>query len=470
MRTENPGTPLHICHLTVLNPVQHSRIYEKEAISQRAAGFKVTVVGQGDAGKRVDAAGIELVGFPGFGRLSWGRFRSRKRILQAAKEIRADVYQVHTPELLDVAEELKQELPGSRIIYDMHEDYYLNLRFGGYISPILKGRLSNFVRKKEIRAAAWLDGVFYAEKCFRGILPIHPDKSITVENKFKAPPGWPSPGWESGRRASPENPMQLVFTGTVAENWGIMRSLELVRELNQHHPTGLKVIGQIHDADLGQQIQEFVTENQLEKRVNLQIGKTYVPHVELLETIRKNHVGTAFYQLRENLKDRIPTKFYEHMALQRPLLFTDNPAWNKLNDRIGFGMPVKFPLADGQVKAIADRIAEGWEIPPINKKEWSWESEEKEDDWFPEKMGRREGMKQIFNWLFGGVKAKGFWLWMMVIAVGKVGYWVVFGTGVEPDSIGYLNLEVGIYHPIGYEAIAGSLSLPKRRSLGIAVF
>lgn len=57
---------------------------------------------------------------------------------------------------------------------------------------------------------------------------------------------------------------------------------------------------------------------------------------------------------------------------------------------------------------------------------------------------------------FSFLKDPQFWWVAGVIFLGKLVYWLVLGTSLEPDSIGYLNLEVGIYHPVGYEVVAGS--------------
>lgn len=380
MRSENPGEPLHICHLTVLNPARHSRIYEKEAISQAEAGFRVTVIGQEspqkESGPSTDSSDksapqVTIRTFPAFNRLSLKRWQIRKTLFKLALEVQADVYQIHTPELLAVGKKLKDAVKGCRVVYDMHEDYYLNLRYGGYISALIRAPLANWVRKQEKKAGKWLDGVFYAELCFQSILSL-PYASITVENKFKAPPGWT----HSSENKQSKVP-RMVFTGTIAENWGILQALDLVKRLNDHTPVEFEIVGQLHDEALGQKIHRFIKENGLSERVVCSFSEKYRPHSELLNTMQNGHTGTALYVLRENLKDRIPTKFYEHMAVGRPILFTDNPSWNALNDRLGFGIAVRFPLEEGQVQRITAHLQGKWESNSIDPEEWSWQSEEK---------------------------------------------------------------------------------------------
>ena len=49
------------------------------------------------------------------------------------------------------------------------------------------------------------------------------------------------------------------------------------------------------------------------------------------------------------------------------------------------------------------------------------------------------------------------WPLIAVIFAGKLLYWLILGTGLEPDSIGYIDLQIGVLHPPGYEALAGGL-------------
>ena len=368
MQTENPNKAVHICHLTVLNPARHSRIYEKEAISQAQAGYQVTVIGQGKGNPITGNPQLQFTGE--FDRLSLQRWRVRSKIYAVARKLQADVYILHTPELLGVGKKLYKRFPDCKVIYDMHEDYALNIQFGGYYPILILKWLAKWVRKQEKKASVWLAGVWYAERCFQGILPIESKDSLILENKFIPPPDW-----QPGSMPANADIFRLVFTGTVSRNWGVIRCLEFALALHEYLPNHLTIIGQVHDTKLTQEIKEFVQQHNMQDRVTILMESTYVPHEKLLEAIAQSHAGLAFYELAPHLQGRIPTKFYEHLALHRPILFTDDPTWKALNTQWGIGHAVQFPLDAIQLKAIAAQLKKGWIQAKATPEVWSWEGE-----------------------------------------------------------------------------------------------
>ena len=380
MKAEKPEKAVHICHLTVLNPARHSRIYEKEAVSQAKAGYQVTVLGQGSGIPTEENPSLQFTGE--FGRLSPQRFFARKKIFRMARELQADIYIVHTPELLEVGKQLKKHDPDCKVIYDMHEDYPKNIQFGGHYPALLRNLLAGWVHKKETEAVQWLDGVWFAERCFQGQLPIARKKTITVENKFIPPPNFPL-----DQQVPMSPPLKLVFTGTVAENWGVFRCLEFAKALHAVTPVQLTLIGQVHSQELVQKIRFWILQADMKDQVHLRISPKYVSHRELLEAIHQSHAGLAFYRIQRHIKGRIPTKFYEHLALKRPLLFTDTPDWNALNEQWGLGVPVRFPLDSSQNESILQQLSYSIWTPQAGPEVWSWEPEAKKMLEFLAKVG-----------------------------------------------------------------------------------
>src|SRR5687768_1730874 len=108
--------PLHICHLSLLNPAIHSRIFFKMALSQVQAGYRVSIIAQDPARAPYMREGVEIVPLGVFGRLSWRRLWSLGRMRRLAQGLAADVYQIHTVELLGLARKLKQRLPKAKVI------------------------------------------------------------------------------------------------------------------------------------------------------------------------------------------------------------------------------------------------------------------------------------------------------------------------------------------------------------------
>ena len=154
-----------ICHLTILNPVLHTRIFYKEARSQQRAGFFVSIIGRSNESKPFVQDEIRCIPFPLQTRTSLKRWFAFGWILKLALLEKADIYQIHTPELLLVGWILKQ-WTNAKIVYDVHEDYILNTLHGKHYPTFFKKIFAFAIKIVERWASSWLDAAIYAEPCF----------------------------------------------------------------------------------------------------------------------------------------------------------------------------------------------------------------------------------------------------------------------------------------------------------------
>lgn len=350
----------------MLNPALHSRIFYKEALTQQAAGHVVSIIGQDAAAAPYDHQGVQIVPTGLFDRLSWRRLWLRGRIQRLAEAQKADVYHIHTPELLPIARRLKAARPQVRIVYDMHEDYAANVRHAGYYPDVLRGPLARQIRQAENDFTRWGDGLILAERCFDGLLDFPADRTLVLENKFQPPAGW-----QAQPLPTDEVPLML-FSGTVAENWGVLRAVDLWRRVNRHRPVRLALAGIAYDKGLQARIHAEVAASGHAERFEWIGGGDYLPHPELLAAIARCHIGLAPYLPLAHLRERIPTRFYEYMAARRRLVFTDNPTWNQLNAALKFGIAVGETLSEADVQAVLLAL-DAPLMPEIDRRAWEWE-------------------------------------------------------------------------------------------------
>lgn len=364
----------HICHISLLNPAIHSRIFFKMALSQVRAGFRVTIIAQDPASAPYMREGVQIIPLGIFGRLSWRRIWSVRKLARLARRQAADIYQVHTVELLATAKRLKQVLPHAKIVYDMHEDYVANILHADYYSEWMRPKLAEKVRSAQEDFVKWGDGLILAETCFQRILPFEQERVAVVRNKFQPPQAALAPRLDL---ANPALPMML-YTGTIAENWGVLDAIMLWERLNQIAPINLVIAGHSQDAKLLAQIRGKIDASGHSGRFALVGGENYVPFEELVALIKGCTFGVALYKLKENIKDRIPTKFYEFMAQGKCLIFTANPAWERLNAETPFGLVLP---QGSDSEALTPFWAElqglGKELAhsPLPQSAWSWETE-----------------------------------------------------------------------------------------------
>jgi glycosyltransferase involved in cell wall biosynthesis len=368
------GQRLHICHISLLNPAIHSRIFFKMALSQVRAGYRVSIIAQDPAPAPYLREGIEIIPLGVFGRLSWRRIWYSWRFSKLAQRVQADIYQIHTVELLGAGKKLKKALPRCQVVFDMHEDYVANILFADYYPKASRPKLAARVKAVQENFCKWGDGLILAEECFQGILPFPSERTIVAANKFQAPSAVAPPRLVL---QDPNLPMMLC-TGTIAMNWGIFRAVDLWVEMNKFQPINLVVAGHSQDDGVIDAIQNRVKTNGLAHRFALVGGTTYVPYEELVALIKVCTFGVALYQLKENIKDRIPTKFYEFMAAGKPLIFSENPIWESLNRRSQFGVAVPEKADADSVRVVLSKLAmlsSALEVQPLRPEVWSWDSE-----------------------------------------------------------------------------------------------
>ena len=364
---------LHICHLTVLNPAVHSRIFFKEALAQVEAGYKVTIIGQDPAKEPYKRNGVRIIPTGVFHRRGPKRLSAPRKIYKKALKTGADLFQIHTPELLKVGKALKKEMKGVKLIYDVHEDYASNIRNGTSYPAWTKSGLTKRVRKIENNFHSYGDGLIYAEDCYAGMLKMSDKRTAFVRNKFAKPKNIDYEA-NSGRRP------YMLYCGTISNAWGLSRSLELWNLLKEMEPIDFIIAGHTHDRELIDEIQDWTGEDGDEGSVRLMGGLNYLPYEEIVTLINGCLFGTALYDPAPHIKDKVPTKFYEFMGMEKPLVFTNNPRWKKLNEQFDLGISVSYPFKSHKLERIYHELIQ--QRKPffernMTEADWSWDYEKK---------------------------------------------------------------------------------------------
>ncbi|GAB4422062.1 MAG: glycosyltransferase family 4 protein [Bacteroidia bacterium] len=353
----------HICHVSVLNPVLHPRIYYKQALSQVAWGYRVSIVAQGPRGVH-SGAGVDCYPQGVFGRLSLRRLSYGLWVLPLLLRLRAQVYVLHSPELLGVGLLLKA-LRQARILYDVHEDYAANIRAAAHYPAWLRRPLAALLRVCERLALHGIDGVAYAEACYDDMLGAGP-RRILLRNKFALRDAGPDTGYPL-----PPQPY-LLYSGTLAADWGLWETFELWEALRTQPglPGDLRLViaGHSHQAGLLADLQARIAASAAPSAVHLIGGRDFVPHAQIVALIRHCWAGAGLYRVQPHIRDKIPTKFYEYLACGRPLIYTPGPAWTAFDAAHALGvawapgMPVAAVVAQVAAYAVgrSDRAAYDW--------------------------------------------------------------------------------------------------------------
>jgi hypothetical protein len=318
-----PELKKRIVIASVLKPLNDTRMTEKIATSLAEDSMnEVHVIGFPSA---VPAdARITFHTFPAFNRLSVARWFAPARILRMILRIKPALIIVATHELL-LAGVVAKTLLRAKLIYDVQENYYLNIRHTVAFPALLRLPVAACVRLKERLASHSIDHFFLAEQVYAQQLTFLETQCLTViENKVRKP--------EFFERHP--RPMQLVFTGTLARSTGIFQAVALVKKLHQKDDTvTLAIIG---FAALENEREELKREIAGLDFIQLTGGDTLVNHDHIVQAIRESHAGIIAYDLNPATKGRIPTKLYEYIGYGLPLIFLKNePEWCSLATESG---------------------------------------------------------------------------------------------------------------------------------------
>lgn len=107
-----------ICHISTAHPTYDTRIFHKQCRTLAKEGYETYLIISGSKDEIVD--GVRIISLPERNDRVYRIKEKRKIALKKAKEIDADVYHFHDPELLPIGNKLKKM--GKKVIYDVHED------------------------------------------------------------------------------------------------------------------------------------------------------------------------------------------------------------------------------------------------------------------------------------------------------------------------------------------------------------
>lgn len=349
---------------SVLKPIDDPRNYKKIGISLAETNkYEVNIIGHACKNTPTHPK-IKFHPVFKFKRLSFKRIFVSWKIYKTLIKVKPDIIIVNTHELLLVTL-LYQIIFGSKIVYDVQENYYQNIRQTQAFPPVLKQLVALYVRAKEWLASPFVDLFLLAEKCYLHELKFTVRNAEIIENKFVSK--------EFYSIQSPKShSFRFVYTGTIAEEYGIFDALHFIRALTQYVPNlHFTIAGYCHSPHTLKQLKK---ETRKHAYINLIGDGELLPHNEILNVINESDFAVLPYRLNTYYSQRIPTKIYECLSLKTPMIVRDNPAWNSLFEEFDAFVITDFRNVD---KALVELI--------VQKKFYTkgdiclahWESEDK---------------------------------------------------------------------------------------------
>ncbi len=305
---------------SLLKPVDDTRMFEKFAHSlSKSMDYDISIVGF-RSHNHVKHNHIRFFPLFNFKRSSIKRLFAPYKYFKLLLKVKPELIIVNSIDLQLVTYAYKI-LFGGKIIYDVQENYYRNIRYTDTYPWLVRFPLAAGVRALEWLSRLFVTHYFLAEKNYAKEFSFTKGRSTVIENKYK------NTLQHTSKKLKEGNTINLLYSGTIAESHGIFEAIDLVEKLNMvAEKFKLTIIGYCADPSTLLQIENEISAN---KNITLIGGEELVPHSQIVEKIASADFGLITYHKNKSTEDCFPTKIYEYMAHQLPMIITENPYWVK---------------------------------------------------------------------------------------------------------------------------------------------
>ncbi|MFC7668745.1 glycosyltransferase [Hymenobacter humi] len=273
--------------------------------------------------------------------------------------LQPDVVIVHAPELLPLTLLWQRRGSGRKFIYDIRENYALNISTQRVYQGFTRRWLAAGLRWVESVAARRAAGLILAEASYANELPyltaLPASRVVVLENKYHPPSGESLPAQPQALPPASQ-PLRLLYSGTISEINGVWEAIALTEQLRTAWPGGaqLTIIGFCQQPALLAELEQKVAQNP--SWLNLIGGAELVPHSYIIELIKQSHVGLLPYRPHPSTERCRPTKLFEYLAHGLPVITSPNALWQELLEKhhaglaLDFAQPVDGPALVAQLQ------------------------------------------------------------------------------------------------------------------------
>jgi glycosyltransferase involved in cell wall biosynthesis len=362
---------IKICHVISGYFRNDPRVFQRQCKSIIKAEYEVSIL-TNDGGSNEILDDIYIY--------SCGRFwKNRIKIILFAKhqffkkaiEIDADIYQLHSPELISLGLELKRR--GKIIIYDAHEDLPKHILEKDWIPSFLRKPISLIIDAYMKRALKKYDEIISPHSHVVDYL-VNVNKNVTLITNFAKFDS--SLNYDLSHYLSREN--SICYSGTVY--------------LHSNQEFILDAISNIEN--LKYQIVGFIDKNhkkQLSERKGFEklLFLDRIPWEELNNFYSKSLIGMVIIDYKQNLGNKKGTyavnKMFEYMQAGLPIICSDYDLWKDVVNKYKCGIcvePQNTRQIEDAIRYLIGNKEKAYEMGQNGRKgvreEYNWSTQERE--------------------------------------------------------------------------------------------
>jgi glycosyltransferase involved in cell wall biosynthesis len=363
--TPGSATPVHICQVISGYYRNDPRVFQRQSKSLLQAGYRVSIAtNDGAPDDTVD--GIDIRACPRV-------FSSRLLTLALAtwqfwgllRKINADIYHLHSPELLPIGIILKWR--GKAVVYDAHEDLPNHILEKGWIPAVLRRPLSVFVKVFLEKVLRRIDAVVTPHQHVAESLAEVNPAVVVVANFAKMLPFWPEKILPFRARQS-----IICYSGTMYKHSNQREVLAAIAGISgvEYHVAGYM------PPDLESELRR-------ESAYSRFVFHGRLPWENLRSLYERSLAGVVIIEFTKNLGGRTGTnavnKLFEYMEAGLPVICSGSRLWREIVDEYHCGICVE-PGDIAQIHAAIKTLTENRDLAEL--------------------MGRngRRAVAERFNW------------------------------------------------------------------------
>jgi len=361
---------IKVCHVISGYFRNDPRIFQRQCKSILKAGYEVSILTNDDGPKEI----LDEINIYPCSRFWKNRIKiilfAKYQFFNKALEIDADIYQIHSPELISLGLELKRR--GKIIIYDAHEDLPKHILEKDWIPPFLRKPISLIIDAYMKRALKKYDEIISPHSHVIDYL-VNVNKNVTLVTNFAKFDY--SHNYDLSHYLSRD--ISICYSGTVYLHSNQEFILDAISNIN----------------NLKYQIVGFIDKNHIKKLSERKgfeklIFLDRIPWEELNDFYSKSLIGMVVIDYKLNLGNKKGTyavnKIFEYMQAGLPIICTDYDLWKEMVEKYDCGIcvvPNNANQIEEAIRFFINNKERAYEMGQNGRKavllEYNWEAVEK---------------------------------------------------------------------------------------------
>lgn len=328
---------ISVCHVTTAHARTSSRVFDKFCKSAETDGYNVTYL-VADGGQNETLDNVNIIALPKAKNRLFRFFVTPFLMVRTARALKADIYQLHDPELLLSALFFRKKK--NIVLFDFHEDYPLQLLNRDYLKFGVKKIAAWLVKNIQFFISKRLDGVIAATSTIGQKFVNRGIKTQVIRNLPK------SEFFDREYVDWAQRENWIVHVGTLTKDRGIEELVDALPLMKQK--ARLKLCGVFSDP-------QFLA------HLKTKDGWQYVDYLGFLdrgsvaEIVSHSKAGLVTLHPARNYMEALPIKLFEYMSLGTPVISSDFPIWAEIVNNAGCGLLVN-PQSPQEIALAADEL------------------------------------------------------------------------------------------------------------------